>query len=87
MKYNEIALPSHAVRATRFFYGPSIKKSIAFVGDLAECREFIKMDGEAIYHLGHNESSRSDLKIVTRNSLSASAWQDAQHVKYDQDRG
>lgn len=73
MKNEMKTLPSHAVRATRYFYGPSQTKSIVFVGTLPECREFVRDDNRGIYHTAHNESGRWDLRIVTTNSLSPSA--------------
>ena len=66
-------LPSHAVRATRYFYGPSQTKSIVFIGTLPECREFVRNSDRDRYYTAHNESSRWDLRIVTTNSLSSSA--------------
>ena len=71
-------LPSHAVRARRFYYGPSEKTLIAFVGTLAECKEFIRLDNDEIYRTSHNESGRWTLRIVTTNSLRPYARQEAE---------
>ena len=71
-------IPSHAVRARRFYYGPMEKLSIAFVGTLAECKEFIRTDNAKIYRTSHNEAGRWTLRIVTTNSLRPYARQEAQ---------
>jgi len=77
-------LPSHAVRARRFFYGPRQETCIAFVGSRDECIEFVERDKKAIYYLGHNESGRWDLRIVTTKSLSPSARAKAEFKFWEQ---
>jgi hypothetical protein len=72
-------LPPHCVRARQFFYGPTETTSIAFVGTLAECKEFIQLDDKEVYRTSHNESGRWVLKIVTTNSLSPSARRNAEY--------
>ena len=77
---NLSTLPSHCIRARRFFYGPQPDKiSIAFLGTLAECREFIRRDVDEIYRTDHNESGRWRLRIVTTNSLRPYALRDAEY--------
>jgi hypothetical protein len=70
-------LPSHAVRALRFFYGPQKLTSIVFAGSYEECAEFIQKSDSQIYYLAHNESDRWTLKVVTMNSLSGRSYQNA----------
>ena len=77
-------LPSHCVRARRFFYGPAETTSIVLVGTLTECREFIRKDNAEIYHTGHNESGRWTLRIVTTNSLRPYARQQADQCYNEQ---
>lgn len=77
-------LPSHAVRARRFFYGPTSTTSIAFVGSLQECKEFIRLDNSEVYHTSHNEAGRWTLRIVPTHSLSPFATQQAEQCAYDQ---
>ncbi len=77
-------LPSHAVRARRFYFGPKEKTSIAFVGTLAECKEFIRLDNEEIYRTSHNESGRWTLRIVTTNSLRPYARREAEDKLIEQ---
>ena len=77
-------LPSHCVRARRFFYGPAEKTSIAFVGTLDECREFIRADDAEIYRTSHNESGRWTLRIATTNSLRPYARQQADQCYNEQ---
>lgn len=78
------ALPSHAVRARRFLFGPSEKVSIAFVGTRAECKEFITRDLEKPYYTANDESGRWSLKIVTTNSLSPYARSEAEYKLIEQ---
>jgi hypothetical protein len=77
-------LPTHAVRARRFFYGPKEETSIAFTGTLAECKEFIRLDDAEIYRTSHNESGRWRLRVVTTASLSPSALVDAERRAVEQ---
>ena len=77
-------LPSHAVRARRFFYGPKEETSIAFCGTLAECKEFIRLDDAETYRTSHNESGRWRLRIVTTASLSPYALLDAERKAEEQ---
>jgi len=77
-------LPSHAVRARRFYYGQKEETSIAFVGALAECKEFIRLDNEEVYRTSHNESGRWVLRIVATNSLSPYARLQADHKMDEQ---
>ena len=72
-------LPSHAVRSRKFFYGPSENVGIAFVGTLAECRDFITADNAEIYRIEHNESGRWSLKVVTTASLRPYALREAEY--------
>ena len=51
----------------------------AFVGTLAECKEFIRLDNEEIYRTSHNEAGRWSLRIVTTNSLRPYARQEAKY--------
>ena len=77
-------LASHAVRARRFFYGPKETTSIAFVGSLTECKDFIARRSSETYHLSHNESGAPSYKIVTTNSLSPYARQQAEQTAWEQ---
>lgn len=70
-------LPSHAVRARQFFFGPKEKVTIVFVGTHTECKEFIRADDALIYRPSNNESGRWTLRIVTTNSLTRSALDQA----------
>lgn len=79
-----ITLPSHVVRARRFWYGQKETFSIAFVGTLKECREFIKQDDCEVYRLEHNESGRPILRIVTTASLRPCALRDAEYRAEEQ---
>lgn len=79
---NNKTIPTHAVRARRFFYGPKETTSIVFVGTLAECREYIARPGT--YYLAHNESGAPTYKIVTTNSLSPFARQQAEQTAWEQ---
>ncbi len=80
-------LPSHAVRARRFFYGPSEKVSIAFVGSLAECKEFIRAQSARTYCTSPNESGRWSLRIVRTNSLRPYALLEAEYKTEEQSWG
>jgi len=82
---NNKILPSHAVRARSYYYGPKEETSIAFVGSLAECREFIRLDNEEIYRTSHNESGRWTLRIVTMNSLRPYARDQAEYKMQEQE--
>lgn len=74
-------LPSHAVRSRQFYYGTQPDGvGIAYVGTLAECREFIRADGENIYRTAHNESGPWRLRIVTTASLSPYAITQAENA-------
>ena len=84
MNTNTTILPSHCVRARRYFYGPAETTSIVFVGSLAECREFISADDAEIYYTSHNESGRWTLRIVTTNSLRPYARQQADQCYSEQ---
>ena len=84
MNTKTIIIPSHCVRARRYFYGPSETTSIVFVGSLAECREFIRADDAEIYHTSHNESGRWTLRIATTNSLRHYARQQADQCYNEQ---
>ena len=81
-----INLHSHAVRSRKFFYGPKEKLGIAFVGTLAECKAWVKSSDSAIYYTTHNESGRWTLKIVTTNSLSPFAREQAAHKQMEQEQ-
>jgi hypothetical protein len=70
-------LPSHAVKALRFFYGPQKLTSIVFAGTHEECAEFVQKSDSQIYYLAHNESDRWTLKIVTINSLKGRSYLNA----------
>ena len=84
MTTNTALLPSHCVRARRYFYGQAEETSIVFVGTLTECREFIRKDNAEIYRTSHNESGRWTLRIATTNSLRPYARQQAEQCYYDQ---
>ena len=77
-------LPSHCVRARRYFFGPSEITSVVFVGTLAECRDFIRADDAKVYRTAHNESGRWSLRIVTTNSLRPYARQQAAQCYHEQ---
>ena len=84
MTTNTALLPSHCVRARRYFYGQAEATSIVFVGTLTECRDFIRKDNAEIYHTSHNESGRWSLRIVTTNSLRPYARQQADQCYNEQ---
>ena len=82
-----INLHSHAVRSRKFFYGSQPDRiDIAFVGTLAECKAWVKSSDSAIYYTTHNESGRWTLKIVTTNSLSPFAREQAAHKQMEQEQ-
>ena len=82
-----INLHSHAVRSRKFFYGSQLDRiDIAFVGTLAECKAWVKSSDSAIYYTTHNESGRWTLKIVTTNSLSPFAREQAAHKQMQQEQ-
>jgi|LakMenEpi03Aug12_release.lakeMendotaPanAssembly.Ray.scaffolds.fasta_scaffold3378686_1 hypothetical protein len=82
---NTSNLPSHAVRFRRFFYGNQPDEvGIAFVGSLAECREFMGQDAESIYRTRHNESGPWRLRIVNTSSLRPYAIQQAEDAMQEQ---
>jgi hypothetical protein len=62
-------LPTHSVRARRFYYGPKEETSIVFLGTLTECKAWIKADDAKTYRTAPNESGRWALKIVRTNQL------------------
>lgn len=70
-------LPSHVVRARRYYYGPKETSSIAHVGSLQECKDFIRRDGDSPYYTEQNESGRWSLRIVTSHSLGQAASMEA----------
>ena len=74
-------LPTHAVRYRRSFYGRQADQvGIAFVGTLAECREYIREDNACIYYCSHNEVGRCHLHTVRTASLSPYALLDARRL-------
>ena len=73
--------PTHAVRYRRFFYGKQEDQvGIAFVGSLAECREFIREDDACIYYTSHNEVGRCHLHTVRTASLRPYALEQARRL-------
>jgi hypothetical protein len=78
-------LPTHCVRARRFFYGPKEECTIAFVGTLDGCRAFIDADNREVYRTSNGESGRWRLKIVRTNSLRPYALLDAKRKLLEQD--
>ena len=74
-------LPTHAVRYRRFFYGKQADQvGIAFVGTLAECKEFIREDNACIYYTSHNEVGRCHLHTVRTASLRQHALLEARRL-------
>jgi hypothetical protein len=73
-------IPSHAVRARRYFYGPTETVDIVFLGNLADCKSYVSSQDNRPYYLAHNESGRSALKIVKTRNLSRSAMMQAQSL-------
>ena len=86
--YTVPPLPSHAVRARRFFFDGEITFSIVLVGTRAECKAFIADSDDSIYCTEHNEATRWRLKVVTTNSLrlyariEAERWNSANNGRY-----
>lgn len=78
-----LPLPSHCVRARRYFFGPRETCSIVYTGTRAECAEFISRDDAEVYRTSHNEAGRWSLRIVTTASLRPSALQQAEQCAYD----
>jgi hypothetical protein len=78
---NTSNLPSHAVRSRQFYYGmqPDVV-GIAYVGTLAECKDFISQDAENVYRTAHNESGRWRLRIVNTASLRPFAIMQAENA-------
>ena len=62
---------THAVIATRTFYGPATRRDVLYVGTLAECREWVSDFDARVYRTQHNETGRPTLRLATRKSLSA----------------
>ena len=85
MKTTIDSLPSHAVRARRFYYGAKITCSIVFVGTLEECKSFIANSKGTDYYTQHNEVGRWSLKTVTTGSLRPNAMAEAEQKKNEQD--
>ena len=74
-------LPTHAVRYRRFFYGKQADQvGIAFLGTLAECREFIREDNACIYYRSHDEVGRCHLHTVRTASLRQNALLEARRL-------
>jgi len=71
------SIPTHAVRARRYYYGAEDRISIDMTGSLRECREHVFGKEASTYYASHNEASRVSLKVVTFASLRPNARDEA----------